>query len=211
MATQHDYPAIDAAATAPGAPASVTVAISEVIADVREGLLAMAVGAGLQVMAAMMSEDVTVACGLKGKHDAKPGCDRSWRRGRQRHPRRPAGADGPPRMRATDGSGELPIPSYEVFSGTEVLGRLSMEKMLAGIRTGGGAAPSSAGTGPGRSAMIRRRSPKVLAFNAADSRSSTSPGVIRRRSGRATGRVTRSRSASETRMLSSVSCPRFLG
>jgi hypothetical protein len=46
VATQHDYPAIDAAATAPGAPASVTVAISEVIADVREGLLAMAVGAG---------------------------------------------------------------------------------------------------------------------------------------------------------------------
>jgi hypothetical protein len=46
------------------------VAIGEVIADVREGLLAMAVGAGPQVMAAMMSEDVTVACGLKGKHDA---------------------------------------------------------------------------------------------------------------------------------------------
>jgi hypothetical protein len=113
-------------------------------------------------MAAMMSEDVTVACGLKGKHDAKPGCDRSWQRGRQRHPRRPAGADRPPRMRATDGSGELPIPSYEVFSGTEVLGRLSMEKMLAGIRSGGGAAPSSAGTGPGRSAMIRRRSPEGL-------------------------------------------------
>src|SRR6476660_7480689 len=95
-------------------------------------------------------------------------------RGRQRHPRRPAGADRPPRMRAADGSDGLPIPSYEVFSGTEVLGRLSMEKMLAGIRSGGGAAPSSAGTGP-----RRRRSPKVLAFNAADSRSSGSPGVIR--------------------------------
>jgi putative transposase len=94
VATQHDYPAIDAAATAPGAPASVTVAISEVIADAREGLLAMAVGAGLQVMAAMMSEDVTVACGLKGTHDAT-GCDPSWQRGRQRHPRRPAGADRP--------------------------------------------------------------------------------------------------------------------
>ena len=154
----------------------------------------------------MMSEDVTVACGLKGKHDAKPGCDRSWQRGGQRHSRRPAGADRPPRMRATDGSDGLPIPSYEVYSGTEVLGRLSMEKMLAGIRSGGGAAPSSAGTGP-----RRPRSPKILAFSAEDGRSSTSPGVIRRRSGRAAGRVMRSRSASETRMLSSVSCPRFLG
>jgi len=32
---KHDYQAIDAAATALGAPASVTVAIGEVIADVR--------------------------------------------------------------------------------------------------------------------------------------------------------------------------------
>ena len=44
----------------------------------------------------------------------------------------------------------LPIPSYEVFSGTEVLGRLAMEKMLAGIRSGGGPALSGAGTGPGQ-------------------------------------------------------------
>ena len=42
-----------------------------------------------------------------------------------------------PRMRATDGSGELLLPSYELFSGTEVLGRLAMEKMLTGISTRG--------------------------------------------------------------------------
>ena len=35
----------------------------------REGLLALAVGAGLQVMAAMMEEDVTGLCGPKGRHD----------------------------------------------------------------------------------------------------------------------------------------------
>ena len=38
-------------------------------------------------------------------------------------------------MRATDGSGELPVPSYELFSRTEVLGRLAMERMLAGLST----------------------------------------------------------------------------
>ena len=38
-------------------------------------------------------------------------------------------------MRATDGSGELAVPSYELFSGTEVLGRLAMERMLAGLST----------------------------------------------------------------------------
>jgi len=36
---------------------------------VQEGLLAMAVGTGLQVMAAMMSADLEAACGPRGKHD----------------------------------------------------------------------------------------------------------------------------------------------
>ncbi len=40
-----------------------------------------------------------------------------------------------PRVRATDGSGELPVPSYEVFTGTEVMGRMAMERMLAGVST----------------------------------------------------------------------------
>ncbi len=38
-------------------------------------------------------------------------------------------------MRAVDGSGELPIASYELFSATETLGRMAMEKMLAGLST----------------------------------------------------------------------------
>src|SRR5215210_5950215 len=40
-----------------------------------------------------------------------------------------------PRMRAVDGSGELPVASYELFSSTEVLGRMAMERMLAGLST----------------------------------------------------------------------------
>jgi len=40
-----------------------------------------------------------------------------------------------PRMRATDGSGELPVESYELFSRTEVLGRMAMARMLAGLST----------------------------------------------------------------------------
>lgn len=40
-----------------------------------------------------------------------------------------------PRVRATDGSGELPVSSYELFSSTEILGRLAMERMLAGLST----------------------------------------------------------------------------
>lgn len=40
-----------------------------------------------------------------------------------------------PRMRAIDGSGKLPVPSYELFSDTEVLGRMAMDRLLAGLST----------------------------------------------------------------------------
>jgi putative transposase len=38
-------------------------------------------------------------------------------------------------MRGTDGSGELAVRSYELFSGTEVLGRMALDRMLAGLST----------------------------------------------------------------------------
>jgi putative transposase len=38
-----------------------------------------------------------------------------------------------PRVRAADGSAELPVPAYEVFTGTELLGRMALERMLAGV------------------------------------------------------------------------------
>lgn len=128
---KQNYQMIDAAATALGAPASVRVAIGEVIADVREGLLAMAVGAGLQVMVAMMNADVTAACGPKGKHDANRTATRhgsedgSVTLGGRRVP------ISRPRMRAVDGSGELPLPSYELFSNTEVLDHRQLCRVVA--------------------------------------------------------------------------------
>jgi hypothetical protein len=53
----------------PAVPESVSVALAELAGEVHEGLLALAVGTGLQVMAAMMEADVTGACGSKGRHD----------------------------------------------------------------------------------------------------------------------------------------------
>ena len=40
-----------------------------------------------------------------------------------------------PRVRAADGSGELPVPAYELFTSTEILGKMAMERMLAGVST----------------------------------------------------------------------------
>jgi hypothetical protein len=47
-------------------PEQVSVAMAEIAADMREGLLALAVGAGLQVMQSLMEEDVAACCGPRG-------------------------------------------------------------------------------------------------------------------------------------------------
>ena len=119
----------------PAVPETVSVALAELAGELREGLLALAVGAGLQVMAAIMEEDVAAACGPKGRHDTDR---RATRHGHGRGSVTLGGRRVPverPRMRAVDGSGELAVSSYELFSGTEVLGRMAMERMLAGLST----------------------------------------------------------------------------
>lgn len=42
-----------------------------------------------------------------------------------------------PSVRAADGYGELLIASYELLTSTEILGRVAMEKVLAGLSTAG--------------------------------------------------------------------------
>ena len=116
-------------------PGQVSVAIDEIAADMREGLLALAVGAGLQVMAQLMETDVTAVCGPRGKHDPDRAATRhgteagSVTLGGRRVPVRR------PRVRSTEGAGEVPVPAYELFNSTELLGKMAMEKMLAGLST----------------------------------------------------------------------------
>ena len=40
-----------------------------------------------------------------------------------------------PRVRPADGGDEVPVPAYELFSSTEILGKMAMERMLAGLST----------------------------------------------------------------------------
>jgi hypothetical protein len=104
-------------------PEQVSVAMGEIAENMHEGLLALAVGAGLQVMAALMEADVTALAGPKGKHDATR---TAVRHGRERGSVKLGGRRVPitrPRVRAADGAGELPIVSYELFSSTEILHR----------------------------------------------------------------------------------------
>jgi putative transposase len=116
-------------------PERVSVAMGEIAENMQEGLLALAVGAGLQVMAALMETDVTALAGPRGMHDPTR---TAVRHGRERGSVTLGGRRVPitrPRVRAADGAGELPVASYELFSSTEILGKMAMEKMLAGLST----------------------------------------------------------------------------
>jgi putative transposase len=116
-------------------PEQVSVAMAEIAENMSEGLLALAVGAGLQVMQTLMEADVTAQAGPKGRHN--PGRT-AVRHGHENGSVTLGGRRVPvtrPRVRAADGSGELPVASYELFSSTEILGRMAMEKMLAGLST----------------------------------------------------------------------------
>jgi hypothetical protein len=114
-------------------PDQVSVAMGEIAAEMQEGLLALAVGTGLQVMAALMDADVIALAGPRGQHNP----DRvAVRHGTEAGSVTLGGrrvAVQRPRVRSADGSGELAVASYELFSSTEILGRLAMERMLAGL------------------------------------------------------------------------------
>jgi transposase-like protein len=140
------------------------VALGELVGEMREGLLALAVGTGLQVMAALMEADVTAACGPRSHHDPDRAAVRHGHGagsvtlgGRRVRVERP-------RMRTSDGSGEVAVASYELFSDTEVLGRMALERMLAGLSTRRypvalepvGARTEKAATSTSRSAVSRR-------------------------------------------------------
>jgi len=76
------------ASPTPAVPEQVLVSLEEIAESGKEGLLALAVGAGLQVMSAMMDADVMALAGPKGKHLPERVAVPSQQRGRGGHPGR---------------------------------------------------------------------------------------------------------------------------
>jgi putative transposase len=116
-------------------PEQVTVAVAELVGAAREGLLALAVGTGLQVLQAMLAEDVARLVGPEGRHNpdrtavrhgSEPGqVTLGGRRVRVRRPR----------VRTADGTQEVMVPTYQAFATTELLDQLALERMLAKLST----------------------------------------------------------------------------
>jgi putative transposase len=116
-------------------PDTVTVAIAELAGELEEGLLAFVVGTGLKVLDVLLEHDATTLAGPKGRHDldraaVRHGTDDGLVTlgGRQVTIRRP-------RLRSVDKSSEVALPTYQLASSTELLGREAMGKMLANLST----------------------------------------------------------------------------
>ena len=136
-------------------PERVTVAVAELATAAREGLLALAVGTGLQVLEVMLAEDVTRLVGAKGRHIPE--------RSAVRHGSEPgqvtlggrrvrAAADSHRRWHPRDGGA-----AYQAFAATDLLDQLAVERMLAKLSTRRYRRLEPVGTRSSR----RRRAPPV--------------------------------------------------
>jgi hypothetical protein len=107
------------ATRSPAVPAQVLVSLGEIAESAKEGLLALAFGTGVQVMYAMMDADMAALAGSKGRHDPDRAAVRHGHEdgsvtlgGRRVAVRRP-------RVRTADGTGEVAVPAYGLFSSTD--------------------------------------------------------------------------------------------
>jgi putative transposase len=122
------------AAQLPDLPEQVRLAMTEVAAAAREGLLAMSVAVGLRVMGELLQAELEAKVGPKGRHDL----DRTA----SRHGTAPGsvvlgGRRVPvdrPRARARDGH-EVQLDTYTAFADDDLLGQVVMERMLQGLAT----------------------------------------------------------------------------
>jgi putative transposase len=119
----------------PVLPERVQVALGELAGAAKEGLLALSVGVGLGVLQSLMEEEVDEVVGPKHARDPERAAVRHGHEsgqvtlgGRRVSVERP-------RVRAADGSGELPLATYQHFADRDPLTRVVLEQMLAGVST----------------------------------------------------------------------------
>ena len=149
-------------------PDKLAVTLGGIAEVCREGLMAVAVEAGLATAVAIMNEEVDALCGAWNARDVERSHERggttpsSVVMGGQRLPLRR------PRVHAVDDNGqragEVGLTSYGIFSQGDLLNRVAVERMLAGVATRSftragdpiGAKARQAATSTSKSAVSRR-------------------------------------------------------
>lgn len=111
-----------------------TVALADLAGAVKEGLLGMCADIGLMVMAQMLEAEMTARVGPK--HAKIPGRQANWH-GTATGPVVLGGREvtvSRPRGRTTDEK-EVELETWAAFSSKDLLDRLTVERMLAGVAT----------------------------------------------------------------------------
>jgi putative transposase len=116
-------------------PERVQDALGQLVGAAKEGLLALSVGVGLGVLTELMEEEVDDVVGPKGKWNPDRSAVRHGHEdgevtlgGRRVEVKRP-------RVRTADGESEVQLATYEHFADRDPLGRVVLERMLAGVST----------------------------------------------------------------------------
>jgi len=112
-----------------------TVTIAELAAELEEGLLAFVVGTGLKVLDVVLEGEATALAGERGRHDPER---TAVRHGSDTGLVTLGGRQVPitrPRLRSADKTAEVQLPTYQLASSTELLGREAMARMLAKLST----------------------------------------------------------------------------
>jgi putative transposase len=116
-------------------PERVQEALGELAGAAKEGLLALAVGAGLGVLHELLESEVDEVVGPKGRHDR----DRvAVRHGHEAGEVTLGGRRVPvsrPRVRTADGASEVELGTYRHFAARDQLTAVVLERMLAGVST----------------------------------------------------------------------------
>src|SRR5438067_1528806 len=116
-------------------PGSVQDALGELIADARQGLLALSVGVGLRVLHELLELEVEELVGPKSKHNPDRAAVRHGHEdgevtlGGRRVPARR------PRVRTADGAHEVELSSYAHFASRDPLSEVILEQLLARVST----------------------------------------------------------------------------
>ena len=116
-------------------PQTAEIALAGIAETMREGLLAFTTAAGLAVFRALLDDELTSMIGPK--HAKQPDRVGNWHGtapgqvvlgGRKVTVARPRG-------RYVDGSGEIGSPTWTAFASDDLLARVIVERMLAGVAT----------------------------------------------------------------------------
>ncbi len=112
-----------------------TFSLAELQSEITEGLMSFSCATGMLVIAELMEAERAQIVGPRGKHDPDRVAERNGAApgsvvlgGRTVPVSRP-------RVVRADGSGEIALGTYSVFSSTDLLTQVALERMLAGVAT----------------------------------------------------------------------------